>query len=769
MNACDLGRYGVPDSLTEIWAASSHRKLLPVQEIAVRRYGLFQGENLIVSAPTSSGKTFIGEMAAAHHMAGGRRSLYLVPLKALAAEKFDAFRRRYEPLGADVVIASRDHQEYDDRIAESRFDIAIVVYEKMQQILTSRPAMLQSVGLVVADELQMVADPERGPGLEMLLTRIKLSGTPFQFIGLSAVLKNSAILSQWLDARFLEHYQRPVELRQGILYNGMFRYETYNSRDTGEESLVRRDKGSHVEIMVANAVHLAERGEQSLVFLSDKNTTRMMAQVASQGLKQGRSPAAEELGGVEETLSGNMLRTCLASGVAFHNADLSRDEREIVERHFTQGNIKIVCCTPTLALGVNLPAKNVFIEPMLWDRDERTGRPHKRPISRAECENMAGRAGRLHYEDQFGRAILVAKSRLEYQGLCKRYFEADLEELQPRLKRGDMATHSMNLVASGLVHTEEEIAKFLAHTLTGLLYWRALHEYRGKFRASIAKAVERCIEYGLLAKEGGRLKATALGGLCAVKGVCAATGYAIANWLRAAKGREFAEMEAVYALARTDEAQALHVNMSTDEYRSWAYPGRLLKQLPRAAQDFFPPLADGRIHQTYEEVKCMKVALLLSEWIGGERAVAIEQAYSALAGTIRGAGEVAAWLADAAAGAAELLECPKAQTEALSALAARLAMGIPAEGIELAQLRVRGFGRQYILRLLESGIDTLDAVQSAPEDELKEVLGGPLAAAVCKSAAALRCREEGNGVACKPWTKAESELLRQELTEPATV
>ena len=150
----DLNRYGVEQPLIDIWRESGYERLLPVQQIAVQRYGLFAGENLIVTAPTSSGKTFIGEMAAGHTISGGGKCFYLVPLKALATEKFETFRQRYGPRGARVVISTRDYRQYDQAIEEQAFDLAVVVYEKMQQILMQTPRTLQGIKLVVVDELQ---------------------------------------------------------------------------------------------------------------------------------------------------------------------------------------------------------------------------------------------------------------------------------------------------------------------------------------------------------------------------------------------------------------------------------------------------------------------------------------------------------------------------------------------------------------------------------------------------------------------------------------
>ncbi|HEY0714776.1 MAG TPA: DEAD/DEAH box helicase, partial [Polyangia bacterium] len=108
-----LEAYDIESKVLDIWRTTIGARLLPVQERAVKEFGLFGGGNLVVFSPTSSGKTFIGEMAAVHAARASTRVFYLVPQRALATEKFHEFRRRYEPIGIDVVVSSRDHREFD--------------------------------------------------------------------------------------------------------------------------------------------------------------------------------------------------------------------------------------------------------------------------------------------------------------------------------------------------------------------------------------------------------------------------------------------------------------------------------------------------------------------------------------------------------------------------------------------------------------------------------------------------------------------------------
>src|SRR5919204_3414416 len=111
-----LEAYNVPSDILAIWRAQVGLDLLPVQERAIKEFGLFAEGNLIVFSPTSSGKTFVGEMAAVRAARANTKVLYLVPQKALAAEKFEELRRRYAPVGINVVVSSRDHREFDDQI-----------------------------------------------------------------------------------------------------------------------------------------------------------------------------------------------------------------------------------------------------------------------------------------------------------------------------------------------------------------------------------------------------------------------------------------------------------------------------------------------------------------------------------------------------------------------------------------------------------------------------------------------------------------------------
>jgi helicase len=230
--------YGIPSTVTEIWRQAVGEHLLPIQEEAVTTYGLFGGGNLLVSAPTSSGKTFVGELAAFHEAYKGGRVVYLVPLRAVAEEKYDEFRDRYKEYGVSVIISTGDHREYDEDLLSGNFHLAVVVFEKLLNLSVAKPAVLDYPTLVVVDECQMISDESRGARLETLLTKIRKLAAPPRFIGLSAVAENTGGFDSWLNCELLAHKERPVELREGVVTNDfMFTYREWNTGAKGSEQL----------------------------------------------------------------------------------------------------------------------------------------------------------------------------------------------------------------------------------------------------------------------------------------------------------------------------------------------------------------------------------------------------------------------------------------------------------------------------------------------------------------------------------------------------
>ena len=129
MKIKDLKNYGIPSYILNIWEKHYSPYLLPLQEDAVRNYGVLdynKNQNLLVIAPTSSGKSFIGEMSALSQVIHHKKIIYLVPLRSPAEEKYRHFKNLYSSHGFKTVISTRNHREEDYRIIGGTYKIAVM-------------------------------------------------------------------------------------------------------------------------------------------------------------------------------------------------------------------------------------------------------------------------------------------------------------------------------------------------------------------------------------------------------------------------------------------------------------------------------------------------------------------------------------------------------------------------------------------------------------------------------------------------------------------
>ena len=751
----DLRKYELPDSLLEIWERQQGEFLLPVQEVAVQRYGLFDGRSLVISSPTSSGKTFVGEMAALRAAFAGQRVLYLTPLRALAEEKYETFRTRYGTYGVKVVVATRDRREFDHDIEHGDFHLAVLVYEKLAQLLVRHPHLLRTVALVVVDELQMLGDPERGSGLELTLTKL-LSAVPRpQLLGLSAVLREAEQVAAWLDADLLLQDERPVELYRGVVLGDRFRYRTYNTGEEGEERLAPVESDDPRELLYAHVTHLARQGEQILIFLKGKrDTVQCVLELAEASELAPATDALAALEPLEETSLKAQLRAALAGGVAFHHADLTSAERAIVEAAYRRGEVRVIACTTTLAFGVNLPASTVFIEAVKWDTDKRTGTAMEVPLSWAEYENISGRAGRLGFASRppapggrpepvegrgsteaFGRSVLIATNQFQADLLWRGYVMGEQEQFTPAPGQTGLTDRILNLIASKVCLSTDELHAFLDLTYLGF-------QQRSK-RAPASDHISDEAEHslGVLVNaqlvnrpEDGRLEASTLGEVAARKGIRAATAVKLARFFESAQGREVSELELFYALSLTEDGQKMQIPLSSAEHRGRGYEskvGEWIRDRGSEPGDELQKLLNARMLPTTQEARSAKLSLLLLGWINGDELSSLENRCQCYAGTILSLTDEVGWLVDAAAEIAEVMGWAAAPQ--LSELAERARLGVDPPSLELARAQLPGLNREEIKTLVSAGFDSPLAVREASPEALEPYLSPPQIEALRRS------------------------------------
>ena len=215
----DIHSLPLPTYLQEYY--TSYPTLTPIQEKAVKA-GLLKGTSLLVCAPTASGKTFIATMGIANTLEqGSSKAIYLVPLKALAHEKYKEYQRLFEKTKYKVIMSTGDIDSESTYLM--KYDVLILTTEKLDSLLRHRVSWISEVKTVIVDEIHLLHDPTRGPTLEIILTLLKSLLKP-QIIGLSATIGNPEELARWLGAELVIDTWRPVELKQGIECQGKVQF-----------------------------------------------------------------------------------------------------------------------------------------------------------------------------------------------------------------------------------------------------------------------------------------------------------------------------------------------------------------------------------------------------------------------------------------------------------------------------------------------------------------------------------------------------------------
>jgi Superfamily II helicase len=444
-----LERLGFPTALVDAWAGSIP-SLNELQLAAINEMHLLTGGNILVSAPTSSGKTMVGELAALKAALERRRSVFLLPMRALVNDKYDAFTRTYSAFGIRTIRATGEIADDVPDLMRGQYDICLMTNEKFAALALQVPHLLDQVSLVVVDEAQLIADEGRGVTLEFLLTMLKVRthGRPPQLLLLSAVVGDAHGLDTWLGASLLRRTQRPIPLDEGVIRpDGAYRFMAPDGNEQVESPFISPLYDNRNRAWVIPLVRrLMDEGQQVIVFRATKSETRFAAEYLATSLGLPPATAAiEQMPAGDPSIASSALRKVLQGGVAFHNSDLDREERHALEERFRApgSTLRVLVATTTLAMGVNTPASSVVIVDL-----QHPGTP-PRPYSVAEYKNMVGRAGRLGFTER-GRSFLIAPTAATEHVYWQRYVAGTPEDIESRfpLESGDPASVITRILAT---------------------------------------------------------------------------------------------------------------------------------------------------------------------------------------------------------------------------------------------------------------------------------------------------------------------------------
>lgn len=732
-----LAVYGFPDALLDVWKGSIPT-LNQLQLDAINEFNLLRGDHLVVSAPTSSGKTMIGELAALKGALDHRRSLFLLPLKALVNDKHQQFTRMYGPFGVRTIRATGD--SVDPELMRGQYDICLMTYETFAAIALGNPHILEQVGTVVVDEVQMIADASRGVNLEFVLTLLRMrrrQGIEPQVVALSAVIGDTNGLERWLDARLLKRVERPVPLDEGLLLaDGTFRYI---SSDTGEEKrsegFIQRQwgKDSSQSWVIPLVQRLVGEGKQVIVFREIRGEARGCALYLAREL--GLASAEEALRRLptgDPSLASEALKKALDGGVAFHISDLERAERQVIEEEFRapDSTIRVIVATTTLAMGVNTPAEAVVVAGLVHPG------PVPVPYAVAEYKNIVGRAGRLGFAER-GSSFLLALSPKDEHEFWQKYVMGQPEDLLSRFLSEGTDPRSLILRvlvaapkggAEGL--TPEAIVNFLENSFGAFQRTQSIGQWSWD-RQGLLQALSELEAHRLVERDAqGKLHLTELGRLCGQGGVEVESMIRVVEALAPLPPDSINDPTLLTVTQLTTELDALNfpINKASTNSEPQAWSGALRQQ--QVPEHVLRTLQRWITEKHQGTLRAKKAAACLL-WITDMPMSEVESVltrfggkFDGAAGPTRSLSSRTADLLGVVARVAEILHPELNLGERPARLLVRLEMGVPSQAVDLARRTGLSLTRGDYQRMMKAGLSGIDVIEASPDEPLLACIEG---------------------------------------------
>ncbi|WP_094227995.1 ATP-dependent DNA helicase [Methanolobus psychrotolerans] len=696
----------LPDEVIRFYLCSGIKELYPPQAQTIEK-GLLDGNNILAAIPTASGKTLLAELAMLKAIANGGKALYIVPLRALATEKFERFRSfssiAVKKGGLKVGISTGDFESRDEWLGSN--DIIVATSEKTDSLLRNETSWMQEITTIVVDEVHLLDSANRGPTLEVTLTKLMKLNPGCQIIALSATVGNAYEVADWLKAKLVLSEWRPTDLHEGVYYGGNINYRSSQKRIdtlTPDDAInllldTLHDGGQCLvfESSRKNCVAFAKRAGTKVSELLDKPTRNSLDEIVEQIIENG------------ETEASNILAQCVRNGTAFHHAGLNSAHRKLVEDGFRDNKIRVICSTPTLAAGLNLPARRVIIR-SYRRYDSNYG---MQPIPVLDYKQMAGRAGRPHL-DPYGESVLIARSYDEMEGLFNNYVDADAEDIWSKLgTENALRTHILSTIVNGFATTRDGLMEFIEATFFA-------HQ---NDTWSIVEVVDECLTFlrGNKMLEGEEtLLPTSLGRLISTLYIDPLSGAYIIDGLK--KAEHITDLTLMHLICKTPDMKQLYM-------RSCDY--EIINDFVLSHSEEFAEIPPRSSELDYEWfLGEVKTALLILDWINEKSLDSITRKFNVGDGDVHAFADIAEWLMHSTSRLAGLLSLEMNSDAGMMAqiLEKRIHYGASPELIELVS--IRGIGRVRARKLYDNGLKTVDDIRKSDIGTVSSLIGQKTAA-----------------------------------------
>jgi len=471
-----------------------------------------------------------------------------------------------------------------------------------------------------------------------------------------------------------------------------------------------------------------KKGKQALVFVNTKNSAEKTAEdiAGNIKLKDEDVKKLEELSEKildalgKPTRQCERLSYCVKKGIAFHHAGLAHSQRELIEDNFRSGAIKIICCTPTLAFGLDLPAFRAIMKDL-----RRYGRRGLQFIPVLEYQQMSGRAGRPKF-DSHGESIAVASSSAAKKELHSRYILGDVENIYSKLAvEPVLRIYLLSLIASNFLNTKSDIMKFFSKT-----FWAFQFKDMDKLEFIIDKMLSMLEEWNFLKSskiedfisanqlfEDKKYEATVVGKRVSELYIDPLTAHNFVLGLKNAEKMPVNAFSFLQLISNTMELKPL-LNVKVREFDE-------IQEFLVKNEEFLLEKEPSMYYEDHDEfMNSVKTAMFFRDWINENDEEYLLEKYSIRPGEIRVKLEAADWLIYAIEEISKITGLKKIISDIIR-LRVRIKYGVKEE--LLALLKLKDIGRVRARKLFKNGIKDISDVKKADISTLTQILGKNIA------------------------------------------